>query len=115
MKKLPPDPREAEASVRHFERVLTLTKHFAARGIAVRGHEYYPHFFGMWKIIAGSFEHRYQFLWDAREQILSISDASFGEFGGQDKEWKPYGERSIDARNGEDPLKYVQEFFGSLS
>ena len=111
MKGLEPDLQAAESSVRHFERVLALTKHLATRGIAIRGHEYEPHFFGMWKIVAGSFPHRYQFLWDARDQILTISEASFNEFGSQDGDWKPYGERSIDARHGADPFKYVQEFF----
>lgn len=110
--RLEPDLQVSESSVRHFERVLALAKHLAARGIAVRGHEYNPHFFGMWKIVAGSFNYRYQFLWDDREQILTISEASFGEFGNQDADWKPCGEKNIDARQGADPFKHIQEFFG---
>ena len=88
-----------------------MAKHLASRGVAVRQHEYDPHFFGMWKIVAGTFEHRFQFIWDAREQILTISEASFGEFGSQQADWQAYGERSIDARQGADPFKYVEEFF----
>lgn len=104
------DSRDAEASVRHFERVLELTKHLAAKGVVVRGHEYAPHFFGMWKIVAGSIEHRYQFIWDARDQVLSVSEATFGSLGSQAGNWRPCGELTIDARRGADPFKYVEEF-----
>jgi hypothetical protein len=111
MKSQAPDSKEGEASVRHFERVLALTKNLAVRGVAVRGHEYYPHFFGMWKIIAGSFEHRYQFLRDARDQILCISEASFDEFGNELADWKKVAEREINARQGADPFRHVEQYF----
>lgn len=111
MKSMKPDMRQCETSNRHFERILALAKQLANRGIAVRGHEYYPHFFGMWMIIAGSFEHRYRFLWDDRDQILTISEASFDEFGNQDTDWKELADRYVDARHGEDPFKHVDVYF----
>jgi len=105
------DMNQCETSIRHFECVLALSKRLATRGIAIRGHEYDPHFFGMWKIVAGSFDHRYQFLWDARDQILTISEASFGKFGGQEADWMELAERCVDARHGGDPYKHVEEYF----
>lgn len=105
--------KQCEASIQHFESVLALSKQLATRGIAIREHDYAPHFFGMWKIVAGSFEHRYQFLWDDRDQFLTISEASFGEFGSREADWKELSSRFIDARHGEDPFKHVQQYFES--
>jgi hypothetical protein len=99
--------------IKHFERMLLLARGLDALGVSICGHEYDPHFFGMWKVIAGSFDHRYQFLWDDRDQVLTVSEGFFGEFGSQEGDWKQIREIGIDARKGADPFKYVEDFFSN--
>ena len=105
------EPKECQRSIKHFERMLKVANHWADNNIEIREHEYAPYFFGMWKVIAGNSEHRYQFVWDAREQELSIDDARFGNHGQQLTEWESYGMRKIDTRNGEDPFDFLIRFF----
>lgn len=101
---------QAEDSIAHFQQVLELAHALASRGVAIRGHEYDPHFFGMWKIVAGSFEHRFQFLWDDRDQVLTICEAEFQEFGNSSPDWAEIEERIIDRRSRANPFAYIDEF-----
>ena len=103
-------PEECESSVKHFKRVLALAENLASLGIRIRGHHYEPHFFGMWEIIAGSFNQRWKFLWDDRDQILFISKATFNEFGSIENDWIKISDEDIDARRGVDPFLFVERF-----
>lgn len=111
MKPPPSTTHDCEASAQHFSRMEKVARHLANRAMAIRGYEYYPHFFGMWKIEAGSFDRRFQFLWDGREQTLTISEGVFEEFGKIVGDWKLVFEEVIDARHGADPFSHVEHFF----
>jgi hypothetical protein len=105
---------QCQVGTEHFESVLKLTRALAEFGVAIRGHEYYPHFFGMWMLIAGSFRHTYRFLWDDRDQVLTVSEAKFEEFGNQEGDWREVLEEVIDRRHGADPFAFVENYLRCL-
>ena len=106
-------PKQCDLVVAHFDRVVSLAKRLMEGGTDIHYHEYDPHFFETWQIIAGSYRHRFQFIWNGRNQILTIGEAFFGKLGSLEGDWKRLRELVIDAKNGVDPIQYLVAFFSN--
>jgi hypothetical protein len=104
-------PEQYEIVLAHFERVVLLARHLNKTGADIHGHEYDYQSFGTWKMIAGSYRHRFQFLWDGRKRILTISDSFFTNLSNMGGDWKEFRKVEIDTDKGADPLKYLEDFF----
>jgi hypothetical protein len=107
------EPNLYEMATAHFGRVLLLAKRLREARVDIHRHEYDPHFCGMWKIIAGSNRHRFLFIWDGRNQVLTIQESFFSPLGSWEGDWKELRKVSNDVRNGADPFKCVEGFFFS--
>jgi hypothetical protein len=106
-------PDQLKIVTAHFERLLSLTRHLGDMGVDIHGHEYDPHFSETWKIIAGSYRHRFQFRWDGNVHVLTVSEAFFDILGSWESNWKELRKVDIDVSNGGDPFKYVNDFFSN--
>ena len=106
-------PEQYESVLAHFKRVTLLASHLNKAGVDIHGHDYDYHSFGTWRIIAGSYRHRFQFLWDGRKRILTISDSFFTTLANMGGVWKEIRKVEIETDKGVDPLKYVEDFFSN--
>jgi hypothetical protein len=104
-------PKQYEIILAHFESVVLLAKHLKEAGTDIHEHEYDYHSFGTWKIVAGSYRHRFRFIWDGRKQVLTISESFFSVVSNWGDDWKELRTVEIGAERGADPIKYLEEFF----
>ena len=105
-------PNQSEIVISHLERVLRLTKKLKDSAIDLHGHEYDPHS-ESWKIVAGSYRHRFLFRWNGRTQVLSVSEAFFEILGSWESDWKDVQQVNIDAQSDGDPFRFVEKFFST--
>ena len=107
-------PEQLNIVIAHFERLLLLAKQLGDIGVDIHGHEYDPHFSETWKIIAGSYRHRFQFRWDGNVCVLTVSEAFFDILGASEGNWKELRKVHIDVSIGAvAPFKYVNDFFSN--
>ena len=104
---------QSDIVVAHFERVLSLAKFLAARRATIHEHRYDYQCFGSWTIVAGSYRHRLQFVWDGKERLLTINEAFFSELNNWGVEWKNVREVELGTDVNAEPLRCIEEFFST--
>src|SRR5687768_11016624 len=104
------EPNQDEVVLAHFERVSSLAKCLRDVQAHIHSHEYDYHSFGTWKIVAGSYRHRFRFHWEGRKQLLTVSESFFAVLDNE-AHWKELERVAIDTDKGEDPLRHIEQFF----
>ena len=104
-------PDQAAIVIAHFQRIISLARKLGELGTDVHSHEYDPHFAETWKIIAGSYRHRFQFRWDGHIRVLTVSEAFFDILGSLEGNWKEL--RKVNVSDHTDPFKYLEDFFST--
>lgn len=65
----------AEIFIRYTEEVLAVARRLLSRGVTVHAHECSSVHFGSWSVVAGVEQERFQFCWDGRTLVLTISQS----------------------------------------
>ena len=101
---------DADSAIEHLKRVASLADSLKKMGAAIYEHHLDCLCFGSWTISAGRRKDCFEFSWDGRDFVLSVSRSS-DISGGRPQTWLPLENHKLSPDDGKDPLAFIDEFF----